>query len=212
MPKKLVVHAAFRYVDANGQRRRAFRGDTITVSKKEADRGDALGVFGTPADLVPPGLDEGVVDLPAESPTSTPVVPHISKASILEGALRDRLGVEPGANEADVLAALDQALAKTQTPAEAEPSPPASAEPVVVNLPPVADTGDQEEEPVTAGAAEEDQADEGQADETAANQVERPPLSATKERWEAYAVSQGMPAGEAKAKKKPDLIALYGGS
>jgi hypothetical protein len=204
MPKKLVVHAAFRYTDTAGQRRRAFRGETINISKKEADRGDALGVFGTAADLVPVALDEGVVDLSAESPTTTPVVPLVSKASILEGALRERLGVEPGASEADVLAALDQALDQAQTATgpddEAEagsggtlPPAPTGDDVMVVHLPPPAAEDEPAEEETT-------EADEGP-----------PPLSATKERWVTYAVKRGMPAGEASAKSKADLITLYGG-
>jgi len=210
MPKKLVIQAAFRYIDANGQRRRAFRGETINISKKEADRGELLGVFGTPSDLVPTGPDEGVVDLPSESPTGTPVVPLVSKAAILEAALRERLGVEPGANEAAVLAALDAALAGPQTPTDTDPPQTAAAAPTVVNLPPHPDDAAQGADEGEPGDPDED--DEGQADGAGVVQVERPPLSATKKRWEDYAVSQGMPAGEAKAKQKPDLIALYGGA
>lgn len=212
MPKKLVIHALFTYTDPSSkQRRTAFRGDTINVSKEDAARGERFGAFGTAADLVPAGLDEGVVDVPSQEPTGTPVVPLVSKASILEGALRDRLGVEAGATEADVLAALDQALAQAQS----TPEPDADTQPAVGDTQPAGGATTQPAPEAAAGevtvgnvppAAEDELAEEtGEVDEGP------PPLAATKDRWEAYAVKKGMPVGEAAAKKKADLIALYGG-
>lgn len=220
MPKRLVIHAAFIYTDSQTkQRRRAFRGETINVAGKDLERGTKHGAFGTEADLAPAGLDEGVVDLSEQPPTGTPLVPHVSKTAVLQAALRDRLGVEPGASEADVLAALDTALGKAQAPAETGTAPaPLVEEPspgiVTVNLPAVESDDDQQDDQRDDDEGEpsdEDGDDEGQADVGDAVQVERPPLSATKKRWEIFAVSQGMPAGEAAAKKKEDLIQLYGG-
>lgn len=228
MPKKLVIQAAFRYVDADGQRRRAFRGDTINVSRKEADRGERLGVFGTAADLAPTGLDEGVVELSADQPTSTPVVPLVSKSALLEAALRERLDVEPGASEADVLRALDEALAKAQTPDEPVtlPTPAVAAEPggtipppapgtITVNLP--GDESEDEPQPGDQGEpAVSDEDDEGLADAADSDDgdqaapMARPPLTATVATWRKFAVGQGMTEGEAKAANKPDLIARYG--
>lgn len=213
MPKRLVIHALFTYTDPSSKRRRtAFRGEVINVGKEDLARGERFGAFGTEADLVPPGLDEGVVDLPAQEPTGTPVVPLVSKSAVLEAALRERLSVEPGANEDQVLAALDAALAKaqqpTETPTQQGPELAAAGDPgnpVIVNLPPTADDGTGEiveEEPTTAS---DEPADDSDADEGP------PPLAATKDRWVAYAVKKGMAPGEASAKNKADLIALYGG-
>lgn len=227
MPKKLVIHSSFRYIDASGQRRRAFRGETINVSKKEADRGDSFGAFGTPSDLAPPALDEGVVDLSPGTATSTPVVPLVSQSTHLEASLRERLNIEPGAPVQDVMQALDEALTKAQTPAEPVTLPPVvAAEPggtipppvpgtVIVNLP--GDESEEEPRPGDQGEpAVEDEDDEGlddAADDGTSDQaapMARPALTATVGTWRKFAVTQGMTEGEAKAANKPDLIARYG--
>jgi hypothetical protein len=221
MVKKLVIHALFVYTNKQKQRSTAYRGDTIDVTGQDLERGTKFGAFGTQADLVPKGLDEGVVDLAAADPTGTPVVPAVSRSAIVETVLRERLGLEPGATESQVVAALDAAMAKAkEEPKPAEPpappssptlaEPPAPVEPVIVNLPPVPDddaaTADQDD----SGAAEVE--DEGQADAVEQTPtVEPPPQSAVKARWEAHAVLMGMTEGEAKAASKQDLIAKYGG-
>lgn len=222
MAKRLVIHALFTYTDpATKNRRTAFRGETINVGKEDQARGEKFGAFGTEADLAPAGLDEGVVDLQAQDPTGTPVVPHVSKAAILEGALRQRLGVEPGASEAQVLAALDQALTKAPAQADAAAGDTGAAPQeettapelrpagqTIVALPPM--PGDDVlGQPAGQGEpAEPAEVEEGQA---AAAEPQQPPLTATTERWRAYAVEMGMPAGEAAAMKKPDLVKKYTG-
>lgn len=223
MVKKLVIHASFIYTDRQTkQRTRAYRGDTIDVGKEDAERGAKFGAFGTPADLVPKDLDEGVVDLAADVPTGTPIVPHVSQGARVEAVLRERLGLEAGATESDVVAALDAAIAKAQEQkAEegktepAQPSAPAPAEPVIVNLPESTADGDGTADLGDSGPGSGD--DEGQAAEPVGDQAAEeegegpPPMSAVKARWVAYAVGKGMPEGEANAASKQDLIAKYGG-
>jgi hypothetical protein len=228
MAKRLVIHALFTYTDpSTKQRRTAMRGELINVGREDQARGEKFGAFGTEADLVPPGLDDGVVEVPAQEPTGTPVVPHVSRAAILEGALRQRLGVEPGATEAQVLAALDQALTKAPAGTTAEPATPTPGEPVIVNLPAPGDGGtlpDRQPGSDTVPAVLSDGGelvDEGQADgaesesdadaAAPAVRLERPPLAATKDRWEAFAVQEGEDPGQAKAMSKKDLQVKYGG-
>lgn len=234
MPKRTVIHAAFRYTDTNGQRRRAFRGDVINVSRKDAERGDRAGAFGTAADLVAPGLDEGVVDLSAQLPTTTPVVPLVSNAALLEAALRERLGVEAGASQGDVLRALDTALVQAQAapdpgtaPATAEqtapggsiPAPAPDAVPaalsaggeIVVELPPGGELADEAPADDQAGQPGDGVDDEGLAEaDDQVGGVPRPPLAAKVEKWRAYAVDQGMDEAEAAKASKADLIGTYG--
>lgn len=217
MVKKLVIHASFTYTDkATKQRARAFRGDTIDVGKEDAERGTKFGAFGTPADLVPKEPDEGVVDLAADEPPGTPIVPLVSRSAILEAVLRERLGLAADATEADVVAALDTAMAKAKeepTPAEASapPTPPTPVEPVIVNLPPTSEDDDgNADQAVPTEAEVEDEGLAVVAEQTPT--VEPPPQSAVKARWEAHAVLMGMTEGEAKATSKQDLIAKYGGS
>lgn len=226
MVKKLVIHSAFRYRDPKTKTfQRAYRGDRIDVTKEDAERGEKNGAFGTPEDLLPSGLDEGVVDLTPEAPMTTPVVPHISQGARVETVLRERLGLEPGASEADVLAALDTAIDKAaakETPAE--PVTPAPGEPVIVNLP-----GDQPGGTIPAHEpdadsvpavlsdggelVESDQAgDDSQAVAEPGGRLERPPLAALRERWEAFAVQEGEDPGQAKAMSKQALQAKYGGA
>jgi hypothetical protein len=234
MPKRLIIHALFNYTDPQTKlRATAYRGDTINVSGKDLERGTKGGAFGTAADLVPKALDEGTVDLAADEPTGTPIVPLVSRSAILETVLRERLSLPADATEADVVAALDAAMAKakeedpgTAEPVEtpAPPSPPAPVGPVIVNLP------DTVEEETSGGTMPPHEADpdsvpavisdggeivehEGQAVVTEQTPtVEPPPQSALKARWEAHAVAMGMTEGEAKAASKQDLIAKYGGS
>lgn len=239
MPKKLVIHGSFRYTDSNGQKRRAFRGDTINVSRKDAERGDRAGAFGTPADLVMPGLDESVVELAAQPPNTTPAVPMVSNAALLEAALRERLGVEAGASQGDVLRALDTALTAASTPVDSgtAPAPAQPAEPGG-SIPPapagpdavpaqlsgggelvVEPTADDQGEPVTDAIGDEgldDDADTELVDDVEteagdqADRVPRPPLAAKVDKWREYAVDQGMPKADAAKASKADLIAAYG--
>jgi hypothetical protein len=230
MVKKLVIHSAFRYKDPKTKTfQRAYRGDTIDVGKEDAERGTRLGAFGTIEDLQPRGLDEGVVELEQQGPTTTPVVPHISQGDRVEAVLRERLHLDPGATEADVVAALDAAIdkaaAKEETPAQPSTTP--KAEPVIVNLPPPGDGGtipDHQPSTDTIPAVLSDGGelvDEGQADgaesesdadaAAPAVRLERPPLAATKDRWEAFAVQEGEDPGQAKAMSKKDLQVKYGG-
>lgn len=223
MVKKLVIHASFTYTDkVTKKRTRAYRGDTIDVDKADAERGTKFGAFGTPADLAPKELDEGVVSLDADVPTGTPIVPHISQGARVDAVLRERLGLDTDATEADVVAALDAAIAKAQEQKAEEgeggapPSPPAPVEPVIVNLPQPAE-GDGTADLGGSGTGDGD--DEGQAaeltgDQGAADAEEEgdgpPPMSAVKARWVKYAVSKGMAEGDANAASKQDLIAKYG--
>lgn len=226
MVKKLVIHSAFRYRDPKTKTfQRAYRGERIDVSKEDAERGEKNGAFGTPEDLLPSGLDEGVVELEPQEPTSTPVVPHISQGARVEAVLRDRLKLDPGASEADVVAALDAAIDKAAGKEKA-PAPPQPTGPVIVNLP-------EPDEPAPSGGTlperqpgtdsipavlsdggelvDEDQAAEAESADTAPIHLERPPLAATKARWEAYAVQEGEDPGQAKAMSRSALQAKYGG-
>jgi hypothetical protein len=220
VPKRLVIHGLFRYTDSSTkQLTTAYRGEVINVSGKDLERGEKHGAFGTKADLVPK-LDEGVVELPAEVQGGTPVVPHVARASRVDAVLRDRLNLPLDATEADVVAALDAAIAKAQeqkAEEPAQPSTPAPVEPVIVNLPQSTTEGDGTADLGDSGTGSGD--DEGQAaeftgDQGAADAEEEgqgpPPLSAVKARWVAYAVGKGMPEGEANAASKQDLIAKYG--
>lgn len=241
MAKKLVIHALFTYTDpATKTLARAYRGDTINVTGKDLERGMKHGAFGTAADLAPP-VDEGVVDPTPDA--STPLVPHVAQGVRIEAALRDRLGLEPGATESDVVTALDEALAKAKAANEdlgtapaPEPAqisaPPAPVEPVLVNQPPAEATGYDEGdlpptgehvvvndtgEPEAVHTADQlvpvpDAGDDGGQAVPAEARLERPLNTAVKAKWEAFAVQEGMAAGEAKAASKQDLIAKYGGS
>ncbi|OZE35609.1 MULTISPECIES: hypothetical protein [unclassified Rhodococcus (in: high G+C Gram-positive bacteria)] len=157
MPIRTVAHSVIRWTDIDGVRRESLFGDVVDFPDAVVEKFERHGAFA-------PDVDDVV------EPEDV----------VLSGALAERLGLPADADQASILAALDDALAVDPAAEPVVPEPVSETQPVATTVEP-------------APAPKSDPA--------------KPKPTDLVKVWEDYAVEKGFDRKEAEKMSKTDLIA-----